>query len=137
MAIAAGIERGISCLRRSNKKAGAHHAGLLHIYATNDSGANGQAITATQEGIAALPDYQPLPTGVDLQCYWLARLPAGEKAVLEILIHAHPSPVHRTQIDEATGYQRSSRDAYLSRLAAKNLVIQEHGGMVRASDNLF
>jgi hypothetical protein len=44
--------------------------------------------------------------------------------------------VERQQIDAATGYQRSSRDAYLQRLGARELV-ETRGRDVKASDNLF
>jgi hypothetical protein len=45
-------------------------------------------VLATQDGIDALgSDYEPLPTGEELQKYWLQRLPDGERAVLELLIN--------------------------------------------------
>ena len=49
---------------------------------------------------------------------------------------AHPRAVDRSVIDEATGYKRSSRDTYLQRMMAKQLVTAS-GGQVRASDDLF
>jgi hypothetical protein len=39
-------------------------------------------------------------------------------------------------VDAATNYQRSSRDAYLQRLGARELV-EARGREVKASDNLF
>jgi len=94
-------------------------------------------VLATSEGLEALPDAEPLPSGAELQEYWLGRLPQGEKAVLECLIDAYPKPVARTVLDEVTGYKRSSRDAYLARLAAKELVSDAGRGEVKASDDLF
>jgi hypothetical protein len=44
--------------------------------------------------------------------------------------------VERPQIDAATNYQRSSRDAYLQRLGARELV-EACGREVKASDHLF
>jgi hypothetical protein len=40
-------------------------------------------------------------------------------------------------IDAATGYKRSSRDVYLQRLGARQLVVPEGRGAVRASAELF
>jgi hypothetical protein len=40
-------------------------------------------------------------------------------------------------IDDATGFKRSTRDAYLSRLAAKQLVVEVTRGRVQASSTLF
>jgi hypothetical protein len=98
----------------------------------------GERIVATDVGIAALGDaYEPLPTGPALQDYHLGRLPEGERRVLEMLLAAYPGAVERAAIDAATGYKRSSRDAYLQRLGARQLVVPEGRGAVRASVELF
>lgn len=97
----------------------------------------GSQIIATADGAAALPsDYEPLPTGVDLQAYWLARLPEGERRILGIFIDNYPKFVARTTLDDLTGYARSSRDAYLQRMKAKRLW-EGDGSSVRASEALF
>lgn len=98
---------------------------------------SGSTVTLTPAGAAALPpDYEPLPTGRDLQAYWLGRLPEGERKVLQVLIDAYPRSVPRPEIDAATGYQRSSRDAYLQRMKVKRLW-EPDGSAVRASEALF
>lgn len=97
----------------------------------------GDLVVATDEGHAALPDAHPLPTGQALQDYWLAKLPEGERKILGVLIEQYPDPVPRADLDERTGYQRSSRDAYLQRLRAKQLVTEASRGEVRASEDLF
>lgn len=96
-----------------------------------------ELVKATAIGIAMLPEVEPLPTGEALQVYWLERLPEGEKRILQILIAAYPNAVRREEIDELTGYKRSSRDAFLSRVAAKQLIDEPQRGMVRASEYLF
>lgn len=97
----------------------------------------GDLVAATDEGHAALPDAQPLPTGQALQDYWLERLPEGERKILGVLIAAYPDAVARADLDERTGYQRSSRDAYLQRMRAKQLISEPGRGEVRASEDLF
>lgn len=101
-------------------------------YASTDS----ERVTATDEGIAALPDARPLPTGQALREFWQARLPQGERVIFDVIVARYPDAVDRNELDEATGYKRSSRDAYLMRLAAKELITVARG-MVRASDSLF
>jgi hypothetical protein len=97
----------------------------------------GGTIVATPAGVAALGnDYAPLPTGVDLQDYWLQRLPPGEKAVLEAAISAYPHAVDREDLSTSTGYKRSSRDAYIQRLQARQL-LAKGGGPVIANQVLF
>lgn len=98
---------------------------------------NGGAVEPTDAGLAALPpDYEPLPSGHELQDFWRARLPEGERRVLDVLISAYPDSVARPDIDAATGYQRSSRDSYLQRMKAKRLW-ESDGSGVRASEALF
>jgi hypothetical protein len=98
---------------------------------------NGERIVATDAGIAALgPAFDPLPTGDALRDHVLSRLPEGERKVLEILISNYPQSVQRDEIDNATGFKRATRDAYLLRLRARELVDQV-GREVKASDDLF
>src|SRR5690606_32149010 len=96
----------------------------------------GDTVSATDQGHAALPDAEPLPTGRALQAYWLDRLPPGERKVLEFLIECWPGDIERHRLDE-TGYKRSARDTYLQRLRAKQLVVDTGRGLVKASDDLF
>lgn len=98
----------------------------------------GSEILLTKDGITALGnDYEPLPTGMDLQEYWFARLPAGEREILKILVERGGNPVEREFLDNATGYKRSSRDAYLARLASRRLIEIAGRSQVQASSNLF
>lgn len=98
----------------------------------------GPFITATQEGIEALgPNFEFLPTGPELREHLLRTLPEGEKKLLGILIESYPEPVEREALSNATNYQRSSRDAYLRRLTARQLVVDGGPGLVKASEKLF
>ena len=95
-------------------------------------------ITATAAGRDILgSDFEPLPTGDALRAYWIDRLPEGERRILAILLDAGGSPIDKQALDEATGYKRSSRDTYLQRLRARELVEFSGRGEVRASAELF
>ncbi len=98
---------------------------------------SGDRIIATDAGIAALGDFEPLPTGDGLRGYWCEKLQGGERAILEYLIRRYPDAVSRDDLDEPTGYKRSSRDTYLQRLSARKLVKNVGRGEVKASDELF
>ena len=98
----------------------------------------GGAIVATDAGIDALgPDFEPLPTGDALYQWWRDRLPDGERKCLDVLMANHGKPVDRETIDELTGFKRSTRDAYLSRLTARRLVESIGRGQVQPSKELF
>ena len=95
------------------------------------------AVVATDGGIAALgSSYEPLPTGEALQAYWLNRLPEGERKIFAALL-ATPSGLSRESLEEATGYKRSTRDAYIQRLQSRRLIEIVGRGEVRPSENLF
>jgi hypothetical protein len=95
-------------------------------------------IFATPEGVAALGnDYQPLPTGQALIEYWLARLTGGEQVVFEAVIREYPNEVRRDDLDERIGYKRSSRDTYIQRLQARELVVTTGRAAIKANPNLF
>lgn len=95
----------------------------------------GGPVVITLRGRESLgDDFEPLPTGKALQEYWLERLPPGEKAILDTLLQH--GDCDRDYISAQTGYKRSSRDSYIQRLKARQLIVLEHG-VVRANDILF
>ena len=110
---------------------------LQRLLGPGYAGCDGGRIFATDLGVQTLgDDYAPLPVGDALRGYWMERLGGGEKAILEVVCAAYPQAVERERISEETRYQRSSRDTYLQRLAARQLVICERG-TVRAQEALF
>ncbi len=98
---------------------------------------NNSTVIVTQEGINALPNYEPLPTGKELQEYWMKELPRGEALILSHLIQAYPDSVSRNELTEKTSYKQSARDTYISRLTSRELLNISGQGLVRASENLF
>ncbi len=94
-------------------------------------------IVATEAGVDALgPEFELLPTGDALLEHWLARLPQGERIILDVVVAEWPDWLSRQAISGATLYKRSSRDTYIQRLRARNLVTTSPEG-IRASDELF
>jgi hypothetical protein len=97
---------------------------------------DGETIRATAEGVDLLgSDFEPLPTGEALRDYWRGKLPAGEKKILEPILEAYPEWVSRDALQDV-GFARSSRDTYLQRLSARQLIKTDRG-QVRAADHLF
>ena len=94
-------------------------------------------IIGTTLGEDALGNYERLPTGRDLCQYHLKRLPEGERRVLEVLVECYPSAVARDVLSETLKYARSSRDAYVHRLVARELAHVMKDGGVKANGLLF
>ncbi len=97
-------------------------------------------INITDEGMEILgSDFKPLPTGVELQEHLMRTLPEGERKILKCLINVYSEGLSltREQLSDFTGYMRSSRDAYIQRLVARQLVVLEGQGLVKASEKLF
>lgn len=98
----------------------------------------GDRTLVTAAGVNALgSDYDPLPTGSALRERVLRDLPEGEGKVLGVLVSSYPDGVDREQISDATGFKRSTRDAYLQRLSRRELIDTIGRGEVKASDDLF
>lgn len=93
-------------------------------------------LAATEAGTIALGDFERLPTGEALRDYWFARLPEGERKILQAVCGANDASINRDELSDLTGYKRSSRDTYLQRLRSRQLVATD-GGMVRAAAILF
>ena len=97
----------------------------------------GDRINTTPAGMAVLgDDFELLPTGAALLAHHLRRLPEGERKILQVVAAKYPAEADREMLTEHTGYKRSTRDAYIQRLAAKELVSADRGPVL-ASDTLF
>jgi hypothetical protein len=95
-------------------------------------------VLATQLGVYALGDkFEPLPLGDALREYWMNRLPEGERKILEELSKAYPNAMLRESLGDATGFKRSTRDAYIQRMIAKKIIIAPAFGYVQAAKELF
>lgn len=98
----------------------------------------GGPVVLTESGRAALPaDFEPLPIGYELQQYWVARLPQGERRIFEVMLEHGQSEVSREEIGDKTEFKRATRDAYLQRMRSKKIIEDCGPGMVRLSSNLF
>ncbi|MEN3369977.1 MAG: hypothetical protein V7609_2120 [Verrucomicrobiota bacterium] len=97
---------------------------------------SGERFIITQEGLDWIgADYEPLPTGTALQNYWLNKLPDGEGKILRVVLN-EPAGISRDEISEHTNFKRSTRNTYIQRLAARELV-KVSGETVHPSESLF
>jgi hypothetical protein len=109
---------------------------LQYLQAKGLVESRGELVVATETGIAAVPDAEPLPTGEALREHWMRQLPEGERKLLEVLIEAYPEAVSREDLSDRTGLARSTRDRYLQYMSNK-MIVNANRGEVRASETLF
>lgn len=95
-------------------------------------------IQINADGVTALGDYDPLPTGQALRDYWLRELDKAQSAFLRVICEAYPNGITRDEVAERAGYSPQSGhvDNTLSALRSRDL-IGGHRGEIKASDTLF
>lgn len=92
----------------------------------------------TDEGLAALGTFEPLPEGPELLNYWLNKLgQSGAARMLQALAESYPSGLTNEEIGERAGISHTSGTfgTYLGKLRGLELV--EGRGTVFASEELF
>lgn len=89
----------------------------------------GGRIEITEAGVAALGDFEPLPSGPALIDYWMRSPQFGkaERAILEALIDAWPSPLTHVELAERAGYEPTS-SGFKNPLAKLRRLEVAHGG---------
>lgn len=95
-------------------------------------------IRATDAGIAALGDYEPLPTGEELIAYWQRRLGnSGKRAIFDALVLAYPRALTTDEAAQSSGLSPKSGtwSTYLSELRGLELISGR--GELKASEELF
>jgi hypothetical protein len=98
---------------------------------------SGDNLEITQEGLAALGPYDPLPSGQALLDHWMRQLGKAEREVLRALVEAWPNPMAKEDVAADAGYAADGGgfNNALSRLRTLELV-SGRGGL-KASDDLF
>lgn len=95
-------------------------------------------VQITDDGLEALGDYDPLPTGDALLQHWLSDLgDSGASRILSTLAEAYPQTLSKHQVAERAALSGTSGsfNTYLSRLRSLELI--EGRGDLRASEELF
>jgi hypothetical protein len=95
----------------------------------------GDRMFITDDGLAALGSYEPLPTGAALADYWISELgESGAARILKVLIEHKGQILTREQIGELAGLsaQSGTFGTYLGKLRSLELV-----NGLEASDELF
>lgn len=98
---------------------------------------SGDNLDATDDGIAALGHYDPLPTGDALLQHWLSQLGKAERETLRVVASAWPDALTKEDVATQAGYAADGGgfNNAVSRLRTLELVGGR--GELKASDALF
>jgi hypothetical protein len=96
----------------------------------------GEPIRVTDEGLAALGEWEPLPEGPALIDHWMGQLSKAEGLALRALLDAYPSALTKAEIAERAGYEANGGgfNNALSRLRTLQLI--DGRGEMRADETL-
>lgn len=94
-------------------------------------------LAITQDGIDALGDFDPLPTGQELLEHWLPKLSKAERLILETAAANYPNAMSKEEVAEATGYEASGGGFNNALGKLRTLELISGRGEIRASDALF
>jgi uncharacterized protein len=97
----------------------------------------GENLRITDDGLAALGAYDPLPTGPELLSHWLGQLEKAPRAILQALVDVYPDALSKERVANEAGYEPGGGgfNNALSRLRTLELI--EGRGELRVSDDLF
>lgn len=142
----------LMALAQCGKRCGKNKIAILSEYSVKSSGFNnslsklrvsgyinggGDEILITGEGLSALGEFDPLPTGQDLVRYWVGKVGKCEGAILSYLASVYPKRDYKGAIAQASGYseQSSGFNNALSKLRTMGLI--EGRGEIAATKDLM
>lgn len=97
-------------------------------------------LAITDEGLSALGEFEPMPTGEDLRTWWCTNkslLGGVHRLILTALVEVYPNGLDKDKLGEVTGYSSVSGhfSNALSKLRSLDLITRDYP--VRASSDLF
>lgn len=95
-----------------------------------------QPVQITQEGLDALGNWEPLPTGEALLRYWESKLGRCERVILQQLASTYPNGLTASEIAAATGYSSGSGGFNNSLSRLRTLELINRGQPIRISEEL-
>ena len=75
----------------------------------------GDPIRVTDEGLAALGEWEPLPEGPALIDHWMSQLSKAESAALRALLDAYPASLTKAEVAERDRVRSQRRRASTTR----------------------
>ena len=91
----------------------------------------------TEEGLAALGQWDPLPVGRDLVDYWLRRLGKAERSAFSVLVEIWPEALTKEDLASRAGYEPSGGGFNNALGKLRTLELIQGRGELKASDELM
>lgn len=152
VALARAERRVLTALAQYPQGRSKSQVAILTGYAVNGGGFNnaigaarsagrvsgtGDQLRITEQGLADLGIYDPLPHGDALLQHWLGQLGKAERATLDALAQAYPGALSKEELAARAGYEASGGgfNNALGRLRSLELITGR--GELTASEDLF
>lgn len=97
----------------------------------------GERIEILDDGLLALGDYEPLPTGQQLLDYWMNQLGKAERESLQVLATNYPQALSKERLAQIAGYAASGGGFNNALSKLRTLELIEGRGELKASDVFF
>lgn len=104
------------------------------------NGVQAGTVAITGDGLKALGNFDPLPTGADLREHLLngSKLSTMEKALLRVTFDCYPNPISKGEILEQASYKSSGPvSKAFAKLARISYLVPAGRSMVKAADMFF
>ena len=98
---------------------------------------SGDRFEITDDGLAALGSYDPLPTGPDLLDHWMRQLPKAERESLRTLADAYPNALTKEDVAANAGYAADGGGFNNALSKLRTLELISGRGELKASDDFF
>lgn len=107
---------------------------LNQIVANGFAARDADRYTITDDGLGVLGEFTPLPTGPALLQQSLQTLPQGEGTILKFVADAFPHSVTPEEVQETTGYKKTSVRVYVNNLATRRLIVRANKTITAAKE---
>ena len=117
----------------TGKKKSTRNAYVQRLAARGLVTATADRVTATSAGVVVAGPVDRPPEGAALREWWYGRLPAGEAVVLRLVVDGTRT---RDAVTDGSGFKKSTRNAYLQRLATRHLIVLDDDDTIRPHASL-
>jgi hypothetical protein len=127
----------IAILTGYSHKGGAFNNYLSALRSKGYLTGGGDRLEISDDGLLALGDYEPLPTGQALLDHWMGQLGRAERESLQVLASNYPQALSKEQVAQIAGYAASGGGFNNAISKLRTLELIQGRSELKASDVFF